>query len=46
MTEVYDSEGEGVELDLEAETKGTRRIDLWLSLGVCVGVALVWIFFA
>jgi SSS family solute:Na+ symporter len=35
-----------VYLDLEAETKGSRRIDMWLSIGVAIAVALVWIIFA
>jgi SSS family solute:Na+ symporter len=34
------------ELELESDTKGKRRIDFWLSVGVIIAVALVWIYFA
>jgi hypothetical protein len=35
-----------VDVDLTADTAGSRRIDLWVSVGVVLAVVLVWIFFA
>ena len=36
---------EDVDVDLDVDDAGKRRADLWLSIGVVVAVALVWIFF-
>jgi hypothetical protein len=33
-------------LELQSDTKGKRRIDFWLSVGVGIVVALIWIYFA
>ena len=35
-----------VDIDLAADTAGSRRIDMWVSLGVVLAVLLVWFFFA